>query len=209
MKLEDAILNRRSIRKFKNDDIPSSEIEELLKLASWAPSANNFQMWFFYAIHCPEVKENIARAIEKKLEEILRWPEFEPLKERLSNMSRYARYIREAPWLIVFCLEESKSTFEEILIKKGLDREKLEKWRPHADIQSVSAAIQNFLLSAHAKGFGAVWMVGPLFAAEELEKILQVPQGRRIIALVPLGYPDEKPEPKPRKNPEDTWKFIS
>ncbi|MCR4429071.1 MAG: nitroreductase family protein [Caldiserica bacterium] len=208
MELEEAILNRRSIRKYKQEDISTSQVEELLRLASWAPSANNFQMWFFYAIHSRETREKIAQAIEEKLEEVLSWPELQALKERLSWMSRYARFIREAPWLIVFCMDDYKSAFEEILIKKGFDKEKLEKWRPHAEIQSVSAAIQNFLLAAHARGFGAVWMVGPLFAVEELEKILEIPQGRRILALVPLGYPDEKPEPKPRKNPEDTWKFI-
>lgn len=208
MELEEAVLNRRSIRKYKQEEISAFQVEELLRLASWAPSANNFQMWFFYAVNSRETREKIAQAIEEKLEEVLSWPELQALKERLSWMSRYAGFIREAPWLIVFCMDDHKSAFEEILIKKGFEREKLEKWRPHADIQSVSAAIQNFLLAAHARGFGAVWMVGPLFAVEELEKILEIPQGRRILALVPLGYPDEKPEPKPRKNPEDTWKFI-
>lgn len=208
MELKEAILNRRSIRKFQDRDVSQAQVEELLKLASWAPSANNYQMWFFYAVHSKEVKEKISSAIEKKLQEILSWPEAEPLKERLAGLQRYAQYTREAPWLIVFCLEKTRSSFEELLIKKGLDRERLERWRPHAGLQSVSAAIQNFLLAAHAEGLATVWMVGPLFAVEEMESILGVPSGRRIVALVPLGYPAESPAPKPRKAPEDTWKFI-
>jgi len=208
MELREAILNRRSIRKFQTRDIPREKVQDLLELATWAPSANNQQMWFFYVVHSPEVKENIAQAIEGKLEEILSWPETERIKDRLSNLKRYAQYVREAPWLIVFCLEESRSSFEELLIKKGLNREKLENWRPHAGLQSVCACIQNFLLAAHSEGLGTVWMVGPLFAVEEIEAILKVPERRRIIALVPLGYPAESPLPRPRKSAESTWEFI-
>ena len=73
MELKEAILNRRSIRKFQKRDIPPAQVEELLRLASWAPSANNSQMWFFYAVHSPEVREKIAKAIENQLHEILSW----------------------------------------------------------------------------------------------------------------------------------------
>jgi nitroreductase len=208
MELKEAILTRRSIRKFQERDISPAQVEELLKLASWAPSANNYQMWFFYAIHSKEVKERIARAIEVKLDEILSWPEVKEIKEKFSWMSKYAQYVREAPWLIVFALEEKRSSLEELLLKRGLEREKMEHWRPHAGLQSVAAAIQNFLLAAHAEGLGAVWMVGPLFAVEEIEAILNVPPQRKIVALVPLGYPGESPSPKPRKVQEETWKII-
>lgn len=208
MELKEAILNRRSIRKFQKKDVPPAQVEELLRLASWAPSANNSQMWFFYAVHSPEVREKIAKAIESQLQEILSWPEAEPVKEKISGMGKYAQYIREAPWLIVFTVEEKKSSLEELFLKKGLDRERMERWRPHVGLQSVSAAIQNFLLAAHSEGLGAVWMVGPLFAVEAIEAILEVPPEKRVIALIPLGYPGESPSPKPRKAPEETWKFI-
>lgn len=208
MELKEAILGRRSIRAYQKKDVPHEIVEELLELASWAPSANNQQMWFYIAIHSPKAREEIASLIEKKLDEICSWPEAKERADNLRQMNRYAKYIREAPWLIAFCLEESRGSFEEILLKHGLSKEQFEHWRPNAGLQSVAASIQNFLLAAHSKGLGTVWMVGPLFAVEEIEAFLSIKPSRRIVALVPLGYPAESPTPKERKPKEDTWKFI-
>ncbi len=64
---------------------------------------------------------------------------------------------------------------------------------------SVAAALTQLLLAAHALGLGACWMTGPLVAEERLACALQVPDGWRISALVPVGYPAEAPEPPPRR----------
>ncbi|MCX5970057.1 MAG: nitroreductase family protein, partial [Coprothermobacterota bacterium] len=74
MEMEEAIRTRRSVRSFKERDIPQEEVQDLLRLASWAPSGNNLQAWFFVAIHSPEVRESVAKAIEEKLAEIRNWP---------------------------------------------------------------------------------------------------------------------------------------
>ncbi len=49
-------------------------------------------------------------------------------------------------------------------------------------------------------------MVGPLFAVEGMEKILELPTERRIVAIVPLGIPAENPDPRPRKPKEKPGK---
>ncbi|MCD6590144.1 nitroreductase family protein [Candidatus Woesearchaeota archaeon] len=61
-------------------------------------------------------------------------------------------------------------------------------------IESVSAAIQNFLLALHALGLGAVWVSG--FEQREVDEVLGVPAGKMTIALIAIGYPAEQPEPK-------------
>ena len=58
-----------------------------------------------------------------------------------------------------------------------------------------SLALQNLLLAAHAAGLGASGMTGPLVAADALREILRVPASWHIVALVPIGYPDEVPPP--------------
>ncbi|MCX5970024.1 MAG: nitroreductase family protein, partial [Coprothermobacterota bacterium] len=181
----------------------------LLRLASWAPSGNNLQAWFFVAIHSPEVRESVAKAIEEKLAEIRNWPEAEGYEEALRFPGRYPGFIRQAPWLIAFCQEEGVAPFEGILRRRGLPAEMIARWRPQAGLQSVSAAIQNFLLAAHGRGLGAVWMLGPLFAVTELEGLLQIHPPRRLVALVPLGHPAEEPVAKARKPVEETWSIIS
>ena len=38
-----------------------------------------------------------------------------------------------------------------------------------------------------------------VFDAEKAGEILGVPTGYCVVAMTPLGYPDELPEPRPRK----------
>src|SRR5512133_2898239 len=45
MELALAIRERRSIRKFKQQDVPKSVLTEILELARWSPSWGNTQPW--------------------------------------------------------------------------------------------------------------------------------------------------------------------
>jgi nitroreductase len=50
MDLQDALLNRRSIRKYKDQKIIKDELNSILKTAMYAPSAMNLQAWQFILI---------------------------------------------------------------------------------------------------------------------------------------------------------------
>ncbi len=58
-------------------------------------------------------------------------------------------------------------------------------------LQDTAAATQNMLLAAHAMGLGACW-VGA-FKEEEARKVLNISNGVRPVAIVPVGHPAEKP----------------
>lgn len=57
----DAIMNRRSVRKYRKEDIPDTEIELLLKAAMRAPSAGNEQPWEFLVI---KNRDSLGRILE-------------------------------------------------------------------------------------------------------------------------------------------------
>ena len=63
----------------------------------------------------------------------------------------------------------------------------------------MAAAIQNLLLAAHAEGLGACWMTGPLHVAEEIDDFLGV-ENKTLVAVIPMGYPDETPPAPKRKS---------
>ena len=46
----EAILKRRSIRKYKSDEVPKDKIKKVLQAANWAPSNGNSQPWEFIVI---------------------------------------------------------------------------------------------------------------------------------------------------------------
>ncbi len=47
METFEALINRRSIRKYTSEKIPHEKISEILKAAMYAPSAMNYQPWHF------------------------------------------------------------------------------------------------------------------------------------------------------------------
>ena len=58
------------------------------------------------------------------------------------------------------------------------------------------------LLAAHALGLGGVW-INALRYQDEIRKILNIPKDKVPVAIVALGWPDESPAPRPRKELRD------
>ncbi len=54
------LLTRRSIRKFKPDQIPKETILKILDVARYAPSTRNAQPWIFIIITDEKVKNELA-----------------------------------------------------------------------------------------------------------------------------------------------------
>jgi len=57
----DAILSRRSIRKYTTDPVPENLIKQLLEAAMSAPSASNQQPWHFIVINDRDILDEIPR----------------------------------------------------------------------------------------------------------------------------------------------------
>jgi len=62
MELEKVLLNRRSIRKFKDTEISDEIIEKLMYFAMCAPSACNKRPWEFYVIKNKELLSEVKKA---------------------------------------------------------------------------------------------------------------------------------------------------
>ena len=66
-------------------------------------------------------------------------------------------------------------------------------------------ASQTFCLSAYDKGIGSV-ILG-IFDFAKVAELLEVPEDRDVIALIPIGYPDEAPVAPRRKAVEDLLSY--
>ncbi|MEM2387391.1 MAG: nitroreductase family protein, partial [Candidatus Bathyarchaeia archaeon] len=76
-------------------------------------------------------------------------------------------------------------------------------WDPREDC---SAAIQNMLLMAKALGLGTCWVIGPVTDVRDelkVKELLGIPEEYKVVSVVALGYPDEDPKPRPRKELEE------
>lgn len=61
MKVQDAILARRSIRAFTKEPVPDEMIRTLLESAMAAPSASNKRPWEFYVVKDPDLRQQLRR----------------------------------------------------------------------------------------------------------------------------------------------------
>lgn len=59
MTLDEALLKRRSIRKFTNDEVSDSDIDALMHAAMSGPSACNKKPWVFYCIKNKDIIEQL------------------------------------------------------------------------------------------------------------------------------------------------------
>ena len=67
-------------------------------------------------------------------------------------------------------------------------------------LEDGAAAVENMLIASTALGYGSCWLEGyTLPLEEEFKKLLNVPEDRRLLTLVPIGVPVEWPtiEKKP------------
>jgi nitroreductase len=96
--------------------------------------------------------------------------------------------VRKAPLVIVACAELGKSGYHD-----GVPATDKGDWF----MFDVALAMQNLALAAHSLGLATV-LIGR-FAAKEAAKILEIPEGYCVVAMTPLGYPDQVRAPRPRK----------
>ena len=67
-------------------------------------------------------------------------------------------------------------------------------------------ATQTFCLAAHEKGVGSVIM--GIFDEDKVAELISLEEGRKVAALIAVGYPDEEPALPKRKEVEELVRFL-
>jgi nitroreductase len=63
--------------------------------------------------------------------------------------------------------------------------------------QDPMITIEHMVLAATTLGYGTCWIGA--FNEDKVKRILKIPENLAVIALFPVGIPDESPPPRPRK----------
>jgi len=63
--------------------------------------------------------------------------------------------------------------------------------------QDPMIATEHMVLAAVALGYGTCWIGA--FKEDEVKRILKIPKNLTVVALLPVGVPDENPPARPRK----------
>ena len=178
MDLFDAIMARRSIRRFTDAPVDDKQVEVILEAGRWAPSWKNTQCWRFIVVRDTVIKAKLADTL------------IGPVRDGVQGKNGAAEAVRQAPVVIVACAELGRS---------GLNAGALATDKGDWYMFDVALAMQNIVLAAHALGLGTVH-VG-LLDAKKAAEILGVPSGFCVVEVTPLGHPDpsfeaESPAPQ-------------
>jgi F420 biosynthesis protein FbiB-like protein len=183
MDLSEAIEQRRSIRKYLRRPVSREIVNEVLSSAGWAPSAHNSQPWRFIVLEDTKVKQKLADAMaDAWAADLAKDGTKIDDKMRKERVERFA----DAPVLILACFTMDG-------LRKFPDQER-QMFERDLAVESLGAAMQNLLLSAHAKGLGACWFCAPGFCKGTVRKVLEIPESVEPQAFVAIGYPAEKPQ---------------
>ena len=105
-------------------------------------------------------------------------------REQLAEATNRQQWIAHAPVIIAAC-----GWKERAYSKMG------GYW--NAMSVDVTIAFDHLTLAAAAEGLGTCWIGS--FIEDEVRRVLGVPEEVTVVALTPLGYHDESPVPKTRK----------
>jgi len=173
------IRDRRSIRKYRTEPVPEEALHTILEAARWAPSWANTQCWRLIVVRDPTTKS--------KLSELLR-------SARPERKNPATEAVRNAPVVIVACAERGLSGCYRSSDKLGMPATEKGEWWFMFDL---GLAMQNITLVAHALGLGTVHIGN--FDTNEVARILGIPANIAVVELMALGWPDETPPVRPRK----------
>ena len=182
------IESRRSIRRYKPNPVPREVLLRIVEAGRWAPSSANSQPWDVVVVQDPTTKDMIQESVKHCITRIKELRDF-PF---LSTFTGH--YMLEAPVQLVVC---GDPRFSYVSMMHAVDPD-VERW---AMWGSVSMAVQNMLLAAHAAGLASVAFTN--FMPEEVKKILDIPDPLKVVCILPLGYANEQRAATPRRPLED------
>lgn len=185
MELRQALLERRSVRRYRSDPISTRDLEEILEAALAAPSGTNLQNWYYVVIQSPDVLDELKQIMVQVAEGVR--PELEARfarhPEQVGRTNQFLTTLGGAPVCVLAFL--LRPDYPQRIVA----------------FQSVAASLENLALAAWGKGIGSCWMTAPLVAG--CGPALQgrfAPDKGEFVAAMTLGYPDSVPKMPPRRD---------
>ena len=163
----ECIKNRRTIRKYKADDVSAELLNQLLEESFRASTMGNMQLY------------SVVVTRDKAM------------KEKLAPSHFYQPMVTKAPVVLTFCADFNR--FSKWCrcrqAEPGYDN-------PISFLNAMQDTLlvtQNFCTLAEAHGLGICYLGTTLYNPDKIIDVLQLPELVMPIATITVGYPDECP----------------
>ena len=204
MELLEGIKSRKSNRAFKTDPVPVETLMEILSISIRAPSSVNLQPWEFFIVKGEALKDLKHASLEEHRLGKTPKPEL-PTGDIKGIAPALEGVFKERQ------VELAKQIFELLGISKH-DKKGMEEWNERMvqfynapaiiivvidrtlqgawPVLDVGFVTQNIILAAQEYGLGSCVMRAIVDYPELIRKIVGVPESKRIIVGIAIGYPD-------------------
>lgn len=171
---------RTNLRMDRDEPVPSELVEQLCRVATWAPNHHRTWPWRFAAL-TGDARAKLGEALAARQEADGDRP------ERIEK-SR-TKYLRAPTMLAV------ASAHDPDPVRAAENRD------------AVAAGVQNLLLAATAAGLASYWGTGAVTELAEVKELCRFDPADTVVALVYLGWPSGDP-PDPPERPEPILRFV-
>jgi nitroreductase len=200
-----------SIRKFMPDAVPKEKLMDILNTARHSPSYKNTQPWEVIILSGgkKQALSNMLVALLEKgtkpcpdIPEPQSWPETE--QARINNLLKKRADATGIDFSDPELLKKSKAinfNFYGAPHAIYLYQDKsLTPW----SIFDIGLFTQTLMLAAHASGLGTVPQAFATDYAQDIKKFLDIPETKRLILGISIGYPDKEAVEKAVRTGRDT-----
>lgn len=172
------ILNRRSVRSYKETQISDKDLQTILEAGLFAPSANNRQLWHFTVVQ----NHKLLRQLNTEAKEVMENSD-DPFLRRIGSNEELDIF-NGAPTVILVSGEQDNVN----------------------GMIECAMASENMLIAAQSLDISSCYIISVsyLFDGSEAEYFmekLEIPKGYKVYNAILLGYNknDTAPEAAPRK----------
>ena len=177
MTAKECITGRRSIRKFTEQPVSHDVLAQIVETASYAPSWKHTQIVRYIAVE-GETKDKLAACT--------------------TNFPNNGNIMNSAPMVVAVTIIKGRCGFER---DGSYSTHRGDSWQ----MFDAGVASEAFCLAAYEQGLGTV-ILG-LFDQKEACELLEIPEDRDLVALIPIGYPAEAPIAPRRKSVDDLLSY--
>ncbi len=200
--------SRRSVRRFTDEEVPQTVIDDCLDMAMLAPNSSNLQPWEFYVVRSPELKAKLAEAClgqnaattanvlipiiartntwkKNSLRNIEYWPEETMPKIVRTYYSKVAPiHYNQGPLGALGLAKKAAGLIAGL--KRAVPRgpysiSEMKAWA----VKSTALAAENMMLGFRAHGFDTCPMEG--FDERRVRKLLKLPDDAIVTMILGVG----------------------
>ncbi|MFO8058055.1 MAG: nitroreductase family protein [bacterium] len=198
--LEDVVYGRRSVRYYKDKQVPEYLVRRVLETGRFAPSAGNVQTWKFVVVRDRDMIAEMTDDVVKVCKRVMKIADYieagnERKQWRAKALMRFMpSMFHPIPFGAMKLIAEGKLGVwhgaPTVVLLLG------DKRSPGDPAIDVGIAGQNMVLTAHSYGLGTCWVsfCTPLAMLRKWKKTLGLHYPYKLYTSIAFGYPRGRPD---------------